>query len=42
MILEYIIPKKKTIIPHFFVDYYKLFLYTNNFAFNGKYMKKIE
>jgi hypothetical protein len=34
--------KNKTIIPHFLVNYYKLFLYTNNFSWSGIYMKKID
>ena len=34
--------KNKKIIPIFLVNYYKLFIYANNFGWNGKYMKKIE
>jgi hypothetical protein len=34
--------KNKKIISNFLVDYLKLFIYTNNFGWNGKFMKKIE
>jgi hypothetical protein len=34
--------KNKKIIPNFLVDYYKLFLYSYNFGWNGYYMKKID
>ena len=34
--------KNKKIISNFLVDYLKLFIYTNNFGWNGKYMKKID
>jgi hypothetical protein len=34
--------KNKKIISNFLVDYLKLFIYTNNFSWNGKFMKKIE
>jgi hypothetical protein len=34
--------KNKKIISNFLVDYFKLFIYTNNFNWNGKFMKKID
>lgn len=34
--------KNKKIIPNFLVDYYKLFLYSYNFNWQGYYMKKID
>jgi len=34
--------KNKIIIPYFLVDYYKLFIYKDNFNWNGKFMKKID
>jgi len=34
--------EKKKIIPHFLIDYYRLFIYKNNYEWKGYYMKKIK